>query len=46
MGLPAGGRFSTSGLEFRNIAINTVEIIKGLDELEYQVNDSNRDPAP
>ena len=41
MGLPAGGRASNSGLEFRNIAINPVEIIKGLDELEYQVGDSD-----
>lgn len=44
-GLPTAGRGSTPRLGFRRITVNTVEIIKGLDELEYQVGDSGRDPA-
>lgn len=42
---PAGDRASTSGQGFMNIAINSVKIIKDIDELEYQISDSDRDPV-
>lgn len=45
MELPAGGRASISGPGCRSIAINSVKIIKDVHELEYQVNDSDRDPV-